>query len=142
MGGERMTQVEMDALRAVMAEATPGPWQADFGGFHFSSVVNDYEDIGECIEARNGQAIVAAVNAVPRLLAEVERLRCVVGHLTDDVDFQKFLRDSLSDSVEHYQKGIKAYRDAYRYANGCRGGGCTCRVHSWEREDAERNERP
>ena len=75
MSGERITQEEMDALREVLAEASPTPWQADFGGYHFSTMVDGYNDVGECIEASDGRAIVAVMNAVPRLLAEVEHLR-------------------------------------------------------------------
>lgn len=106
MSGEAMTQGEMDALRAVMAEATPGPWQADFGGYHFSSLANGYEDIGECIEERNGHALVAAMNSVPRLLDEVERLTVIC----EEAGMQVGL---LEREVERLKRGIEAYRSAH-----------------------------
>lgn len=45
----------------------------------------------------------------------------------------------LMAEVAFLERGIEAYREAYQglpYA--CRGGGCTCHVHAWEREAKER----
>lgn len=48
---------------------------------------------------------------------------------------------ALEAEVSFLRLGVELYRDAYRgSSDACRGGGCGCRVHAWEREARAREE--
>ena len=87
--------VDVDELRALLSTASPAPWRAvigedqpvsyyrglvglaanaDDGGY--TSIVSDAPGT-RCVEkvAENARLIAAAVNALPELLDEIERLR-------------------------------------------------------------------
>ena len=136
MSGEDITQEEMDALREVLTEASPTPWQADFGGYHFSTMVGGYDDVGECIEASDGRAIVAVMNAVPRLLAEVERLTVICEEAGVQVGLLEREVERLRIGIERYQNKLGEYCATYRTT----AGRCECAVCEWEREDKKRKE--
>lgn len=82
-----LTPEEIAELRRLASEATPGPWRAILPDEEDASVVLDDDGPGVAEIARMGQAgaefydhknaslIVAARNALPRLLNEIERLR-------------------------------------------------------------------
>jgi hypothetical protein len=95
--------IDIAELRAKLAIATPGPWMYDDDG----EVVGIEDDEGEIVfsqqvigthwphgaptrqlymESGDAELIVAAVNALPALLDELERLRAFVDSLGVDVD--------------------------------------------------------
>lgn len=70
--------IDLDALEALLAKATPGPWHTGAGD-HWSRDVRAGSDAPAFCGARNGVAdaalIVAAVNALPALIAELRAAR-------------------------------------------------------------------
>lgn len=82
-----MTDAEIKNLRDLMRAATPGPWVLE--GKELSKLVSNGEVWVEAVVAHNYQEsndaalIVAAVNALPGLLDEVERLRADLKETTE-----------------------------------------------------------
>lgn len=78
-----MTDSELAAIKAKCDAATPGPWDwdtSDSGETLVYAVAKPDENIAECNEYSafshpNADFIVSARKNVPRLVAEVERLR-------------------------------------------------------------------
>ena len=51
-------------------------------------------------------------------------------------------QEAAQKEVEHLRRGIDAYRSDYGdMSDRCRGSGCACRVHEWERKDEKARER-
>jgi hypothetical protein len=70
-----VTAVDVDALDAARAAATPGYWQLSPDGWTFAV---QYENgLGYRVRDADAALIVAAVNALPELLAEVRRGRAL-----------------------------------------------------------------
>lgn len=78
-----MERVDLDALEAALAKATPGPWRRgsrhDYVVVHLDDgyIVADEDiedDSPERVEA-DTDAIISAHNALPALIAEVRQLR-------------------------------------------------------------------
>lgn len=84
-----MTDAEIKNLRYLMRAATPGPWVLE--DKERSNLVSNGEVWVEAVVARNYQEIndaaliVAAVNALPGLLDEIERLKRACSMLNDEV---------------------------------------------------------
>lgn len=86
-----MTDAELAELGRLHAAATPGEWlaydgtpcigAADGGVAHCGMVIRPPD-----AQVKNQACIVAARNALPRLLAEVRRLRAVVARLPETAD--------------------------------------------------------
>ncbi len=85
-----LTDARLAELDRLLAAATPGPWESygdnlcalkpflEFGAIH---------EVPDCnTQSANGRLIVAAVNTLPALLAEVRRLREEVERLTRERD--------------------------------------------------------
>lgn len=75
-----LTPEELAELRRLDAEATPGPWRKYGGSFDHpiiaaSSVELPTVDLGTIGSKADANYVVATRNALPRLLAEIERLR-------------------------------------------------------------------
>lgn len=96
-------------LRALLAEATPGPFKADTADGVWANVLSLHrigkdgwmERIASRIDANNARLIAAAVNALPQLLdaldkaeAAIERVRAVIA----DLDQPTFV--STPDALE------------------------------------------
>jgi hypothetical protein len=113
-----VTAVDVDALDAARAAATPGPWSIDAKGWidagDYATVIGpaDVDCMSYCyggtsrIEGDNLPAdaalIVAAVNALPELLAEVRRgraLREALEGLAKELDQELADRGILLDRV-------------------------------------------
>lgn len=84
-GEKAMTREELDAIRARVDAATPGPWEwkwpellqvATVGPHRYTAgrVLREDDDAIECASGENSEFIVHAREDIPRLLAEVERL--------------------------------------------------------------------
>lgn len=85
--------IDLAAIRARCEAATPGPWHFDPNSMHNFIIENDeYEavvsidpgmedDFDDSIDISEGDGnfIVAARTDIPLLLAEIERLRALVG---------------------------------------------------------------
>lgn len=83
--------VELNELEYLEKAATPGPWQAELGITHTNSIAIMYnckdsawleiwapQRINFEANTYNAELILASRNAMPRLLAEVRRLRALV----------------------------------------------------------------
>lgn len=70
----------MADLRALTAAATPGPWNADGLTLRPGTIWDTKgDDIARAWSQADANLIVAAVNALPALLDEIDRLRAVAG---------------------------------------------------------------
>ena len=67
-----MTPEEIAELKRLLEKATPGPW-INKDGF-LCTEDPSWCDIADCELDEDAALIAAAVNALPRLIAEVERL--------------------------------------------------------------------
>jgi len=65
--------LDLDAIRARLAAATPGPWTAHPDGLVWSDLPGD--PVSGSVEQANAELIAHARQDIPALLAEVERLR-------------------------------------------------------------------
>lgn len=86
---EPLTQAELDELRALEGEATPGPWTRIHGESRYelygAGLVNRFVakmSLDDGIAWADGALILAARNALPRLLGELERLRTLASLVT------------------------------------------------------------
>jgi len=79
---------DIDALRALLAKATQGPWThaQSVSADAITALEGDYEIevVSDVHRDDNAALIVAAVNALPSLCDEVERLRAEVERLKPD----------------------------------------------------------
>jgi hypothetical protein len=122
--------LDIATLRALLAAATPGPWRNGLGGIVQLSdggkgyPLDYYPDCADVVTTDGADArvatepdldlICAAVNALPTLLDEVERLRAVESDFNDTID-------SCPPSGRQL---IEVYEIARRIVDeGC----CTCR---------------
>lgn len=86
-GSLPVTALDLDALLALREQATQGEWATapGFGGREDVIAVAhggvDCFTVAEALEPADAALIVAAVNALPGLCAEVERLRAEVERL-------------------------------------------------------------
>jgi hypothetical protein len=81
-----MTDHELDEIRLRCAAASPGPWKAWVEGRDHTSGSSFVQTAAEDIEMSGATTadydfIANARQDVPRLLAEVERLRALVGRV-------------------------------------------------------------
>lgn len=76
-----MADIDLDSLRAVMAQRTPGEWAVD----HYYSEIHDGGGFRIAILAKRDDcaAIVAAVNAIGPLLERVEELEVQLAAAAD-----------------------------------------------------------
>ncbi len=86
--------MKTDELRALLAAATPGPWGVFQESVHDPVVINTPErivcefhwyDHKPTDREPDAHLIVAAVNALPGLLDEIERLRAALGTACDRI---------------------------------------------------------
>ena len=84
---------DLKELKKLLAEALPTPWKAlsDDGTFDIASDgIPENEDryawIGEVDEEPNAALIVAAVNALPELLAKVKRYEAALNLVQENVE--------------------------------------------------------
>ena len=95
-----MTIAELEAL---LAKATPGPWSSERDGLIYAS---DDELVVDAFDTGDAAAIVALMNAAPRLIAVVEAARAMAkayerpiwgrsGHECDSAEHQT-LEDALA----------------------------------------------
>ena len=90
-----MTTNQINELRKLLSEATPGPWKIttdmSANGRHRRAIVHTDRMVADCssvnlhrthdrypLDGRNAALIAAAVNALPELLAEREKLRAAL----------------------------------------------------------------
>lgn len=93
-----MTAVELAELRRLLDAASPRPWD-EVG----DELADDSENHVAIVEDDDDRAlIVAAVNALPRLLAEVERLRAEVERLRAFI-----LAEARDNAVDFWQDDKK-----------------------------------
>jgi alkanesulfonate monooxygenase SsuD/methylene tetrahydromethanopterin reductase-like flavin-dependent oxidoreductase (luciferase family) len=102
-----MTAVDVDALDAARALATPGEWD-----HHCCIVGADSGPVTQTFLARDGDLIVAAVNALPELLAEVRRGRALRVRIERSVEAAEVsLAHGLPVDVAEYVAGLRAALD-------------------------------
>ena len=112
-----MTQQELDALKALAAKATPGPWESSHSidppsnddyhpdnpnreGWSEGPIVTGvYRDVKAQVEA-DARYIAAACNAAPALVAEVERLTARVAELEIALEAEEFARERRMDNLD------------------------------------------
>lgn len=118
-----MTAPDLDALKELLAKATPGPWKISLTDD--TSIINadrrevctadgDYNspDDWPLMEA-NAALIVAAVNSLPALLSERDALRAGLEHLanaSDAVGIQYFDSDDMAAEPAEMQLATIAAR--------------------------------
>lgn len=74
-----MTDLDLDAIQARVEAATPGPWVHEDPGFHANRITSERGDIAYTIvEEADGQFIIHAREDVPRMVAEIRRLRKII----------------------------------------------------------------
>lgn len=83
-----MTPEELEKLKQLCNEATPGPWESEsYGGAIgdvaaiFTIATGDDGDVKNAMTVETASFIAASRTAVPALIAEVERLRGLVGEV-------------------------------------------------------------
>lgn len=138
-----MTREQLDAIRARMEAATPGPWEAwtavccpDCGWVDGPkrTVCPVYEGTKRThtLDANDAEFIASAREDVPALLAEVERLQALGALLSADI--QRLTRRVAENEVDWmalraeaataFQRGVAAMREAAVLASreniGCR----------------------
>ena len=105
----KFTPDEIVRLRELAANATPRPWKYDLigefvqgDGHHLAQTWNKYEEDFDNAQA-NGTYIVAAANAMPAALDEIERLRVFIKSAiasADKSDMLIILGDALKGGEE------------------------------------------
>lgn len=73
-----LTQEELTAIRERVEKATEGPWQPYYeydGEARVISHTNDYGEVATYMEEDNAAFIAHARQDIPKLLAEIDRLR-------------------------------------------------------------------
>lgn len=116
-----ITPEEIKRLRELEKKATPGPWEVGdnhliFAADHKRTKIAgnyrwEYGRGGICFAA-DGDFIVAARNALPDLLDEIERLRWLADHIDDQI--AKKLAGMQSDLAAALKRAEKAEADANR----------------------------
>ena len=144
-----MTEERLAELERLEQAATPGPWDCitqperdclistekpDADGRHHSIVFaphgKGWDAIEWGIKARNVQCIVAARNALPELLAEIERLRKVGSEMVNAIE-------QWANGEAGWSTRLRAAQEAARPVLGM---GLACRKPT-EDFDAERRAR-
>ena len=109
-------------LRRLAEAATPGPWRTEYlmgaGNDLLTAIIagratpDDLRVIGSTLAERDGQFIVAAVNALPALLDDADALRAELAHMTE-------ARDNARAEVKRLTAMVEAVREyaAARQAN-------------------------
>ena len=103
-----MTQQELDALKVLADEVRDGPFDAhetedgwyvrspgDFGDHLVACCDSDYR-----YDRQMAAYIAAACNAVPALVAEVERLTARVAELEIALEAEEFARERRMDNLD------------------------------------------
>ena len=113
---------DLAELRRLAEAATPGPWRTEYlmgaGNDLLTAIVagratpDDLRVIGSTLAERDGQFIVAAVNALPDLLDDADALRAELAHMTE-------ARDNARAEVKRLTAMVEAVREyaAARQAN-------------------------
>lgn len=70
-----MTTPDIAALRKLIADASPGPWEVADDGLVWTTEPIPGDPVSGSTEVEDARLIAAACNALPHLLDEVERLR-------------------------------------------------------------------
>jgi hypothetical protein len=107
-----MTQQDLDALKALAAKATPGPWEevAESGEWWVTST-SDEAGALYVIPDTTSMAqddvdyICAACNAVPALVADVERLTAQVAELERELAVVRYSYAAAYDNYHATGKG-------------------------------------
>jgi hypothetical protein len=103
-----MTAVDVDALDAARAAATAGPWDT-YSGTCIGAGAERFEYVGEVASDEDAALIVAAVNALPDLLAEVRRGRALRVRIERAVEAAEVsLAHGLPVDVTEYVAGLRA----------------------------------
>lgn len=107
---------DINKLRRLMERATPGPWEAVFEP-EFAGVFSADDGPHVC-NARhaNAELIVAAVNALPDLLAELETLRRENAELLDE--YLEYLSDAVGQGCLRSDGILECYLSTW--ADGIR----------------------
>ena len=115
------------ALRELLAKATPGPWELATScswrrivTTHGRAVIvptiqrsDNHPDLDCGTDYVNAELAVAAVNALPKLLAEVERLRAEIVALRRDRGLQQARRKFNRARAETAEAALLAKSAAY-----------------------------
>jgi hypothetical protein len=111
--------MNLDKLKELCDRATPGPWETNHSGTHVAFRQNPNGSIGDYHFAtihghahdlaNNGRFIAAAREAMPKLIAEIDRLRAAL-HLGEKMA-QEFETDSMSNNEK---AALKAFRCAVK----------------------------
>lgn len=91
--------VDLDALDALLAAATPGPW--GLGGEDECRIYSESEWVGIATVSPEAKLIVAAVNALPGLIVEVRALREVVEEARTLMGEPWYSRSVLPHECDH-----------------------------------------
>lgn len=70
-----MIDLDITALRRLIAAASPGPWETGDDGLVWTTEPIPGDPVSGSTEVEDARLIAAARNALPGLLDEVERLR-------------------------------------------------------------------
>lgn len=125
-----MTNKELQALKELSSKATPGPWKAgrkDTISFHYSLMTVPIKNIympnhkngsgKDLIEVRTGdviadsQFIAASREAIPSLIAEVERLREVLGFYCSEEALSCPLKSKYEDKPKCLEGDSDYFQD-------------------------------
>jgi hypothetical protein len=80
--------VDTKALRELLVKATPGPWHLSIHTHGGDPLACDASNsiVGKMRSHEDTECIVAAINALPELLDECERLRAALVHARDLIE--------------------------------------------------------
>ncbi len=92
-----LTSERLAEWRKLADAATEGPWYASWADAERDESVKDYSPVFAQYEQQEAEFIVAAREAVPALLDEVERLRVELEGETAAADRMKALAEAVSD---------------------------------------------
>lgn len=76
----RLTTQEIEAIRKQAELASTGPWEYDAS---YGNITAPYNDIASDVRYPDAEFIANAREDIPKLLAEVERLKSVIRHVND-----------------------------------------------------------
>jgi len=114
-----MSDDELARWRALADAATPGPW-LPAGSTHPLCLGGVYEREGEVVERiltdrpdADAAFIATAREAMPRLLAEVARLRALTRAVSIDRDTIEVERDEARREVERLRSQLESARDLH-----------------------------
>jgi hypothetical protein len=105
---KRITQKEIEELKQLEKEATPGEWSFDVFGMCIRIFGSSAANYATCENKKDLLCFAAARNALSKLIEEVERLRGVMEDACDEAQLSdEHAMDVIHEEVEAWQSEKK-----------------------------------